>query len=88
MLPDLHRRDFRHPQCRYRDLVTLVDDLRCCADVSGDPLARLSAVGDRFGPVAAILFASGGYVSVRQRDPGGYMVLVWAGDELAAWGIT
>lgn len=73
---------------RYRDPVTLVDDLRRCADASGGPLARLDAGGDRFGPVAAILFGSGGYVSVRQRDHDGYTVLIWAGDELEAWGIT
>ncbi|SCL36035.1 hypothetical protein GA0070624_5439 [Micromonospora rhizosphaerae] len=32
--------------------------------------------------------APGGYVSVRQRDHDGYTVLIWAGDELEAWGIT
>jgi hypothetical protein len=40
--------------------VTFVDDLRRCAELSGSPLTRLDAGQDRYGPVAAILFAAPG----------------------------
>jgi hypothetical protein len=68
--------------------VTLVDDLRRSAGASGDPLGRLGIGRDRYGPVAAILFAPGGYVGIRRRDDGGYTVVIWVGDDPVAWGNT
>jgi hypothetical protein len=62
---------------RYHDRVTFVDDVRRCADLSGPPLGRLDAGQDRYGPVAAILFAVPGWISVRLRNDGDYLVTVW-----------
>jgi hypothetical protein len=68
--------------------VTLIDDLRWRAASSGDPLERVNAGRDRYGPVAAILFASNGYVSVRELDNGEYLVVIWVGDDPVASGDT
>ena len=69
--------------------MTFVDDLRRCADLSGSPLARLDAGQDRYGPVAAIMFAAPGFISVRLRDDGDHLMTVWAdGENLVASGRT
>ncbi|MFK3984316.1 hypothetical protein ACI2K4_28580 [Micromonospora sp. NPDC050397] len=47
--------------------MTLVDDLRRHAAAAPDRLEGLHSGQDRYGPVAAVLFASGSSVSVRER---------------------
>lgn len=68
--------------------MTFVDDLRNHADSSGAPLARLRAGEDRYGPVAAILFANPGFISVRLRNDGDRLVTVWDHAGLVAAGQT
>ena len=46
------------------------------ADLSRAPLPRLGADQDRYGPVAAILFAAPGSISARVRNDGECIVTV------------
>ncbi|MGI5238906.1 DUF6193 family natural product biosynthesis protein [Dactylosporangium sp. CA-139066] len=66
----------------------MLEDLRRRGELSGHSLAQVRAGRDRFGPVAAILFSSNGFISVRQRTDGTCVVTVWASDNLVAWGHT
>ncbi|MET7423152.1 DUF6193 family natural product biosynthesis protein [Dactylosporangium sp. NPDC005555] len=67
--------------------MTFVEELRRRAELSGAPLTRLGDGRDRYGPVAAILFTAGGYISVRRRSSGTNLVTVWDHrGELVAWG--
>jgi hypothetical protein len=74
--------------------VDLVAVLRRNAEGTGRPLDRLSAGRDRYGPVDALLFAGGGYISVHASTEHGYDIMVWAdqprvlGLDLVAWGHT
>jgi len=68
--------------------VSLAEDLRRRAALSGASLDQVHAGRDRYGPVAAILFSSGGFISVRPRNDGICVVAVWVGDNMVAWGRT
>ncbi|MFB9415961.1 DUF6193 family natural product biosynthesis protein [Dactylosporangium matsuzakiense] len=67
--------------------MTFVEELRERAELAGSPLTRLRDGQDRYGPVAAILFAQRSFISVRRRGNGAILVMVWDHrGELAAWG--
>ncbi|WP_238012134.1 DUF6193 family natural product biosynthesis protein [Dactylosporangium sp. AC04546] len=67
--------------------MTFVEELREHAELAGAPLPQLSDGRDRYGPVAAILFAQRSFASVRRRSNGTTLVTVWDHrGELAAWG--